>query len=89
MQCGLLAPVRAGADVAPAGDTVVPAGGVVPADDAVAGAAASHNAGTAVTTASPTLAFTSMNDLHDIFARFLGHQGSIRPRYKRARKNTA
>ena len=44
----------------------------VPACEAVAGPAASHRAGTAVTSASPTLAFTSIDDLHDIFARFTG-----------------
>jgi hypothetical protein len=41
-----------------------------PAGDAKAGPAASHSAGTAVTIASPTLAFTSIDNLHDIFARF-------------------
>jgi hypothetical protein len=55
----------------------------------VAGPAASHRAGTAVTSASPTLAFTSINDLHDIFARFTGISRQPFGRAIKARVNMA
>jgi hypothetical protein len=67
--------VRRWADAAPA-----------PAGDAAAGPAASHSAETAVTIASPTLAFTSINDLHNIFSIYLSIKATIRPRYQCARE---